>query len=67
MPRKLRLQYPGPVCHALNRGDPGKVQLAAAVRVGTTVPLAWIAERLAGAAAVIWPACRIAGARNLRI
>jgi len=29
------------------------VQLAAAVRAGTTVPLAWIAERLAGAAVVI--------------
>ena len=72
-PRKLRLQYPGAVCHAMNRddrreanfaaapdprrfletverrrtGDPSKVQLAAAVRSGTTVPLAWIAERLA--------------------
>jgi len=37
----------------MNRGDPGKVQLAAAVRAGTTVPPAWIADRLAGAAAVI--------------
>jgi len=34
-------------------GDPSLVQLAAAVRAGTTVPLVWIAERLAGAAAVI--------------
>jgi len=35
------------------KGDPSKVQLAAAVRAGTIVPLGWIAERLAGPAALI--------------
>ena len=29
------------------KGDPAKVKLASAVRAQTTMPLAWIAERLA--------------------
>jgi hypothetical protein len=32
---------------ARRKGDPAKVKLAAEVRAGTTMPLAWIAERLA--------------------
>jgi len=32
---------------ARRKGDPEKVKLAAEVRAGTTMPLAWIAERLA--------------------
>lgn len=32
---------------ARRKGDPAKVKLAARVRAETTVPLAWIAERLA--------------------
>jgi hypothetical protein len=32
---------------ARRKGDPAKVKLAADVRAGTTMPLAWIAERLA--------------------
>ena len=32
---------------ARRKGDPAKVKLAAELRAGTTMPLAWIAERLA--------------------
>jgi len=32
---------------ARRKGDPAKVKLAAAVRAQTTLPLAWIAQRLA--------------------
>jgi hypothetical protein len=50
-PRICNYQYPlkdgSGFDGASRKGDPAKVKLAAAVRAQTTMPLAWIARRLA--------------------
>ena len=45
---------------ARRKGDPAKVKLAAEVPVGTAMPLAWIAERLAMGSRgyLTWLLCR---------
>jgi hypothetical protein len=54
MARQLRIQFLGALYHVINRSDrrhrkghPKKVNLAAEMRAATTLPLAWIAQRLA--------------------
>ncbi len=46
MARKLRVQYPGALCHVMNRGDPHKLRIAQRLRQETTMSLAWIAQNL---------------------
>ena len=56
MVRKLRIEYPGAICHVSNRGnrrepifkdDAVKEAVAARLRAETTMTVGWIAERLA--------------------
>ena len=41
-----RMVWSEPDLKARRKGEPGKVELAAELRSQTTMPLAWIAERL---------------------
>jgi hypothetical protein len=59
MLRTMRVEYPGAICHVMDRGDrredifvndvgddPGKLAMAARVRKETALSMKWIAARL---------------------